>query len=302
MRATLVPWFMTLVFSTPALSDVILGTGAFQTMVPPTAVGPSPLIPNPNQPPKPYWDQQSIDASNPAAGCNVGWVVTGASLAGCSNVKGPVPFTRDDVAPNAYWALGNGNYDPTFMLHSSAVDGTELELTVTSLTTDIFGWYTVSGSGISRHPLFSSNDLAVASAHAGGAQLEVYGGDIPFNATFGYYLFNGVDTFYTDSSLNTSDIGIQHFALFAAPSTGANSATDYYIGAEDGRAPTDFDYQDMVVHIGVETGGPGSGPGGSGGGPEDPTLAAAPEPGSLFLICTALIGFTLRLVSLRKSG
>jgi hypothetical protein len=282
----------TLLFSTPAFADLILSsTGAFQPMVSPTALGPSPLIANPNQPPKPYWDQQSIDASTPTAGCNVGWVVTGGSLAGCSNLEGPIPFTRDDGVPNSYWGLANGNYDPIFMFHSNAVDATELDMTATSLGSDVFGYYFLSGGAPQLVPLFGSGDLAVLRARTGGRRLEEYGPNIPFNATFGYYLFNGVDTFFTDSSLNTTDKGIQHFALFGVPSTASNVAPQYYIGAEDGHANTDFDYQDMIIHVGESAGGGGPGGGGP-GNPEDPSLAV-PEPASLVLVSTMFAGVIL---------
>jgi hypothetical protein len=187
--------------------------------------------------------------------------------------------------PNAYWAQSNGNYDPAFIFQSTATDDTELELVITSNFSDDIGWYTTSGGSILRHPLYGSGDLP-----------EKFGVTIPANTTFGFYLFNGTDFFYTNSGINTADVGIQHFTLFRnVPSSGTNVATDYYIGAEDARANTDFDYQDIIIHIAPLTGGGGGG--GGGGGAPFPEQAAVPEPSGLILLATAVtcLAFLRRL-------
>jgi hypothetical protein len=220
-------------------------------------------------------------------------VVTGGSLAGCSNITGPIRFTRDDPVPNAYWAQSNGNYDPVFLLHTAAADDTELELIVTSLPSDEIGWFTLSSAGPVRHALYGSGDVP-----------EKFGIEIPANTEFGFYLSNGTNTFYTDSALNTADAGIQHFALFRNSPPSGTDVTNYYIGAEDGPANTDFDYQDMIIHVapcrplvvaGVVVAACGGGGGGGSGrraGFEGDT--AVPEPGPLSLTTLAIVALALR--------
>lgn len=291
LKASKVSWLAALILAPIASADVIISAtagAAFQPMVGPTAVGLSPRISGPDQAPKPYWDQKSLDAGGASAGCNIGWVVTGGSLAGCSNVRGPIPFTKDDPVPNSYWAQPNGNYDPFFYFLSTAGDATELELTVTSLPGDEIGWFTLTNNAIVRHSLGrGSGDVPEKLAATIGA------------GEFGFYLSNGTDTFYTDSRFNTRDAGIQHFAVFRnSPSGGTNDVTNYYIGAEDAPAGTDFDYQDVIIHVaplatgGAEGGGEGGGCGGGGGCPI--FAGDIPEPGTLGLMGLAALALTVR--------
>ena len=93
---------------------------------------------------------------------------------------------------------------------------------------------------------------------------------------FGFYLVASGNTstkYYTESSDNTTDRGNQHFALFAKTTT--NTITDYWLGIEDlPLGSGDKDYQDMLVHLTEGTS----------------NQILTPEPGSLLLIGTGLLG------------
>ena len=225
-----------LLTAAPLFADlVVTGGGAapgFWNAVVPTQTGNNqPGITNPNWGGSlAYWDHGSFDAAGSASKCNVGWILNG-QMSGCTTVDGPA-FQSDDPSPNAYWSAGNGNgnYDPSFVLFNNAqADTTELEMRITGYQgSDVFGWYESDQNGFvgALHPLFT-----------GGSSPESFGADIT-TAYFGFYLTNGSNptkTFYTGSSNNTADRGIQHFALFRVqpPPTGTNQAQAdrFYVSA-----------------------------------------------------------------------
>jgi len=194
----------------------------------------------------PYWDHPSFDATNSSAGCNIGWAVTGGTLAGCNNNNGG-PMS-DDGPANAYWGNSNGTFDPSFTFSTStSPEPVELELTMAgNSNNNSFGWYTVGAGGvITEHQLFAAGTVAEATTTF----------TPPTTGQYGFYIYNGVNTFFTQSSLNSGDTADQHFALFRADPTSGSSglANTYYLGAEDSGNPTDWDYNDMIVQIGPDT-------------------------------------------------
>ncbi len=249
--------------SVPAFADLILSstTGAgFISGITPTAQGNGNFnVTDPNQSPKAYWDHQSLDANNSTAVCNAGYIVTKQSLAGGCDNTNPAAFTTlgaDDPAAISYWGLTGvnitGNYDPSFSFTNTSPTAVELELSITGNGTDQFGYYDAANPG--GVVLFTAQ---------GAAETTLL---IPAGDTFGFFLHSP-----TGSTFKTESDGIQHFALFSVDNAGGNAANrttnNYYIGVEDLAGLSDFDYNDIIVHV-----------------------QAVPEPVGLPLLLTGLAG------------
>jgi hypothetical protein len=165
----------------------------------------------------PYWDGDSWDGSQQ----NIGYLLT--------NPGGPGAID--------YWGNSDGTADPDFYfkLPSPAYDAV-IKFEIAGFKDDnTFGWYEVIGG--------TTHELYDGPADPGSM--------VSFSplVDYGYYLTTPQGhTFYTQSSRNLTDTGIQHFAVFRDP-------TDYsfWIGVEDLLSGTgyrtDLDYNDFGVRI-----------------------------------------------------
>ncbi len=156
-----------------------------------------------------------------------------------SSVHGDV--TSGPGAALPYWGTAAGAAVPTFYLQpfSSGKYTITLDLEVAgNYNSNAFGYYLQSDPNHTLHQIFAGNNNPVTTR----TQVNF---TAPTSA-YGFYLQNGNTIFYSDSTLNATDRGVQHFALFQGPST--MSDTVFWIGVEDSAGGnSDYDYNDMII-------------------------------------------------------
>lgn len=166
-------------------------------------------------------------------------------------------FTGGTAGPGAipYWGLSGGSFDPNFSFtKTNTGNNAALKIEIAgNAGINEFGWYSTS-SPSDLHSIFAGSNSAGATAF------------FTPSAFYGFYLKGAGDTiYYTQSASNSSDVGNQHFAVFrSAPGS-------FWIGMEDLSLTTgDKDYNDMVV-----------------------TVSAVPEPATILLLGTSMMGFAI---------
>jgi hypothetical protein len=224
----------------------------------------------------PYWDNDSGKGNQ----MNVGYLLTGTG-----------GYAGDPDDAGQYLSSGPGGYSaPT----SITLDRTSTPAVVTLLgdqtddMTDQFGYYSVGNPSI-LYPLFgpgpmtgSIGDPSDLSSLLSG---EIYG----FYITKDCYSFcpagdtSGEVTWYSNDSLDTTDVGNQHFAIFDSTTPGI-----FYIGIEDwgifggpSNGEANGDFNDIAFELNTE----------------DPPV---PEPATLGLIGAGLLGISLARFRTRK--
>lgn len=223
-----------------------------------------------------YWNNPSGDG--PAA--NIGWCLTGGGQCALpGGAPGPLQYY------SATGAAGGGNAPSnlSFTGTTTGVSPTLLVQLTSQSPNDSFGWYAVDPTtgGIvgSLHQLFSGNVAVATAATFTPPAGDNYGFYIaqqqgsstdPFSSQY-FFLMNSTANFTGGNDKNNPGDNVQHFAVFQ------QDPNSFYVGAVDTRACSaavpsscinlsNFDYQDMVVHV-----------------------AAVPEPVSLTLIGGGLL-------------
>jgi hypothetical protein len=185
-------------------------------------------VPNENN--YPYWDHTSWDGSQR----NVGFYLmkTGAFA---SNPNSP------DLTANAqsfYINNGNGSADPNVYFQGSGTGNNAFQMFIEVAglkSQNSFGWYDTNATG-TLHEIF-----------AGGVNAPpLQSATVSISATsYGFYMKNSSNTWYTQASLQTGSSSDQHFAFFQDP---AKYPGTFFIGVEDlPFCNTDRDYNDMII-------------------------------------------------------
>ena len=214
----------------------------------------------------PYWN---TNTSGDGPNYNIGWCMTGTGNCHISNPPGAVPYYGNGTSAASNMSFsGTGTADVATLLGQFTNQNG-----VPPNGTDIFGWYSVSGSTITTHQLFTSGQAIGATAtftptSSYGFFLEnIQSPGASFEADYFWFMNDSLD-YTAGPGAGAVDSGTQHFAVFSAASN------SYFLGVEDTPAATsDFDYNDMVVE-----------------------LAPAPEPSSIALMTfgLGLLGWSIR--------
>ncbi len=170
-----------------------------------------------------FWNNSSFDG----AGCNIGFVLTGAGSV-CGGTGQGIPQTHLQSLASS------GKYDTAahFQFDSGVLPpGMTFIFTKTAATTDQVYWYdTADTTGATRTLIFNQSDAV-------GSTKSITG--LP--AHWGLEFFSGHDTAFFLSNGST----FNQFALFQDTTTGK-----YYTGFEDiGIVGGDRDYNDMAVEF-----------------------------------------------------
>jgi hypothetical protein len=215
-----------------ALADTVLENGGAPTF---TSL-PSPLSTGLNSG-VPYWNNHSGDfgGSNTA---NIGYFLTASG-----NFTGGTNYN-----PNGYLSgAGNPDSPANFNLVRNTNSVIMTLLSLNTGGTDSFGIYdasktTTAAAAATEIPIFTTSTAVNTVLNASAA----YG-------SYGFYVTNAGQTWFSNTALDVTDGTHQHFALF---STGTDPNV-FYLGVTDwlfgNGGNGNGDYQDLVIRINSDT-------------------------------------------------
>lgn len=223
-----------------------------------------------------FWDNASADQNANASQCNLGFFAIGTMSAGCTNQAAGTLANQGGFAGGSYWGKGAGNRDAAaFMFDGNYTYELKLIGSIAGGTSEI-GWFTYDGlGGYVFNPIASFGNKVVNSTYSIGA-----------GANWGFYIRNnfnpasggcqGPDYDCSDATGGWAGVPFQQFALMMAGGRALGVGSTYLVGVEDNMLNVlpngsfhDSDYQDYLITV---------------------TTTAAPEPMSMVLMATGLIG------------
>lgn len=184
---------------------------------------------SPNENNYPYWDHTSWDGGQK----NVSYFLLQAG-AYTGNPNSPTLTTN---AQSFYVNNTNGTADPDVHFHGNGTTSViKMYIEVAGLKSqNSFGWYDTTSTG-TLHEIF-----------AGGVNAPpVQSANVTISAqSYGFYMQNNTNTWYTQASLQAGSTNDQHFAFFQDlvkyPGT-------FFVGVEDlPLCNSDKDYNDMII-------------------------------------------------------
>jgi hypothetical protein len=243
----------------------------------------------------PYWNNVSGDlcSPSPCSGThkdNIGFILTNTGNAGgtLSSPPGAIPFWGGSFTSGI---AAGGAADPNFLFVKNSTGGAAvLKAEVTARTTNnAFGWFDIATPTV-LHPIFGGATAVGTSASFApssnyGFYFTTCEAGSPSCTSLVVWETEGSHNHFLGSNtlVDTSD---QHFAVFQETTTPGSEV--YWLGMEDLRfgAPSDRDYNDMVVRIAYQ------------GGFIPPT--AVPEPSSMMLLGSGLLVVSIGIAVRRR--
>ncbi|MCL2646338.1 MAG: DUF4114 domain-containing protein [Phycisphaerales bacterium] len=240
-------------------------------------------IPVSNDPNRPFWDNPSSDISSSQGGpFNIGnYLVTPPSqrfITSRVNVPGA-------GLTNLQWWGNTGSYSSNFDPNMCFTQGYS--------TADVYAQMLMQSAGGANRTIvgwYNIDDPSQLNVIWNGKSIN---NDpiTPFQPTgdWGFYLQNSSGKiFYMDASLNTIDMGNQHFAVFMDTDNSVPGGEVYYIGIEDSAYGTpkpegNGDFNDFVLKVWFMP-----------GGNPPPPPPGIPEPASLTLLGAGVVGLLIR--------
>jgi hypothetical protein len=294
---------------------VVPGPGPWQTITTPATIPGTTITSsvNTNSTSSAYWNNTSTDSTTQCA--NIGCYMVGSSYFNGSDLSHPLGLGMSNPV---YLGNNDGTAVTDFnFANAGATDPVTLIASIAGFQgSNVMGWY---DSGLTPSQLTAANGPGTGAAQRWGVietPASAIGSTTTFTPTANFGLWflpqlpdcvgvsncspttaqivNGftTDGDFTQSSQDTdnraglSQVGMQHFAVFATSAVAGGSVpADFWVGAEDSPLPhssnsasADGDYNDMIVHLQI-----------------------VPEPGYYLVLSLGLVGLGVARRRLNKA-
>lgn len=254
-----------------ALGDTVLENGGAPTFTNLPAEGGTGIYTGVNTG-TPYWDNLSSDKGGAGNSCsgdcaNIGDFLTATgSFTGGTNYN-PNQYLSGSAVANAN-GVGTNNGPAAFNLVRNTNSLIMTLLGVNTSGVDAFGIYDTTHPS-SLTPIFTTSTAPLTTANESGGY-----------ASYGFYITNAGQTWYSNTALDTTDGNHQHFVLFSF----AADPNVFYLGISDwlynNGGTGNGDYQDLVIRLNSD---------------------AVPEPATFGLMGLGLIGLGYARLRSRKN-